>query len=93
MPTNGENLTNEAADDRLESALLQRVLDLHPNHLTTDELIRDLVGEEPDFAARDSIDRAIRELTGACLLHRSDGDLIAPTRPTVRIDELLGPLT
>ena len=86
-----ENLTNEGEDARLESALLQRVLDLHPTRVTVAELIRDLAGEEPDFAARDGIERAIRELTGAGLLHHTDDDFVTPSRAAVRFDELLGP--
>ena len=92
MPTHGEKPTNRATDDRLESVLLQRVLDLHPSRVTTDELIRDLTGKEPDFAARDSIGRAIRELVGAGLLHPSDDKFVTPTRAAVRLGELVGPL-
>jgi hypothetical protein len=91
MPAPDENPTNEAQDTRLESALLQRVLDLHPTRVTVAELIRDLAGEDPDFAARDGIERAIRELTGAGLLHRGDDDFVTPTRAAVRFGELLGP--
>ncbi len=84
-------LTNEGEDARLESALLQQVLGLHPTRVTADELIRDLAGEEADFAARDGVKRAIRELAGAGLLHRADDDFVTPTRAAVRFDELLGP--
>jgi hypothetical protein len=91
MPTHDENLTNEGEDARLESALLQRVLDLHPTRVTVAELIRDLAGDEADFAARDGIERAIRELTGAGLLHRGDGDFVTPTRAAARFAELLAP--
>lgn len=93
MAAHEENLTNAGDDARLQSVLLQRVLDLHPARVTTDELIRDLTGKDPDFAARDSVGRAIRELTGAGLLHRSDDDFVTPTRAAVRLGELLGPLT
>jgi len=89
MPANEENLTNESEDTRTESAVLQRVLDLHPTRVTTDELVRDLAGEEPDFGARDSIERAIRELTGAGLFHRTDDDFVTPTRAAVHFGELL----
>jgi hypothetical protein len=92
MAAHGENLTNEGDDARVESALLQRVLDLHPARVTADELIRDLAGEEADFGARDGIERAIRELTGAGLLHRTDDGFVTPTRAAVRLGELLGPL-
>ena len=87
-----ENLTNKAEDTRIEAALIQRVLDLHPTRVTTDELIVDLTGKEADFAARDSIERAISELTRSGLLHPSDDDFVTPTRAAVRAGELLGPL-
>ena len=88
MPANEENLTNEGEDTRIESAVLQRVLDLHPTRVTADELVRDLAGEA-DFAARDGIERAIRELTGAGLFHRTDDDFVTPTRAAVHFGELL----
>jgi hypothetical protein len=89
MP-NEESLTNESADRRVESALLQRVLDLHPTPVTGDELVRDLAGGEVDFAARDAVERAIRELTGAGLLHRTDDGFVAPTRAAIHFSGLLG---
>jgi hypothetical protein len=93
MSTPGENPTNEGDDTRLESVLLRRVLDLHPTRVTTDELIVDLTGKEADFETRDGIERAIRELTRAGLLHPTDDDFVTPTRAAVRLGELLGPLT
>jgi len=88
--TDDDNLTNEAEDARVESAVLHRVLDLHPTRVTTDELVLDLAGENPDFAARDGIERAIRELTGAGLFHRTDDNFVTPTRAAVHFGELLG---
>jgi hypothetical protein len=90
MAANEENLTNEGEDTRVESAVLQRVLDLHPTRVTTDELVRDLAGEEADFAARDSVVRAVRELTGAGLLHRTDDGFVTPTRAAIHFGDLLG---
>jgi hypothetical protein len=86
-----ESPTNQGEDARVESALLQRVLDLHPTRVTADELIRDLAGEEADFGARDAVERAIRELTGAGLLHRTEDGFVTPTRAAVHYGELLGP--
>src|ERR1700710_701779 len=86
-----ENLTNEGEDTRVEAALIQRVLALHPTRVTTDELVRDLAGEDADFGARDGIERAIRELTGAGLLHRTDDGFVTPTRAAVHFGELLDP--
>jgi len=88
---NEENLTNKGEDTRVEAALIQRVLDLHPTRVTADELVRDLAGEDADFGARDEIARAIRELTGAGLLHRGDDGFVTPTRAAVHFGELLGP--
>ncbi len=90
MAANGENLTNEGEDARVESALMQRVLDLHPARMTLDELILDLNGEEADFASRDPIERAIRELTRAGLLHRTEDGFVTPTRAAVHFGELRG---
>jgi hypothetical protein len=91
MAADRENVTNEGEDARVESALLQRVLDLNPTRVTAEELVRDLTGEDPDFGARDGVERAIRELTGAGLLHRTDDGLVTPTRAAVHFGELLGP--
>jgi hypothetical protein len=85
-----DNLTNDGEDARVESALLQRVLDLHPTRVTGEELVRDLAGEDADFGARDSVERAIRELTGAGLLHRTDDGLVTPSRAAIHFGELLG---
>lgn len=90
MAGDADNLTNDGADARVESALLQRVLDLHPTRMTAAELVRDLAGEEADFGARDGVERAIRELTGAGLLHRGKDGLVTPTRAALHFGELLG---
>jgi hypothetical protein len=91
MVVSEQKRTNEGEDARIESALLQRVLDLHPTCVTGDELVRDLAGEDADFGARDGVERAIRELTGAGLLRRGDDDLVTPTRAAVHFGELLAP--
>ena len=46
MSDDADNLTNESTDARVETALLQRVLDLHPTRMTAAELVRDLAGED-----------------------------------------------
>jgi len=89
-PANSQ--TNEGFDTRLETVVLQRVLDLHPARITVDELVRDLTGAEDDRASRDGIERAIDELTRSGLLHPVADGFVAPTRPAVRIGELLGSL-
>jgi hypothetical protein len=80
--------TPMAADDATESAVLQQVLALHPAQVTAPELVREVGGESPGFAERDAIERAIRDLTGAGLLHSRD-DFVLPTRAALRFSELL----
>jgi DNA-binding IclR family transcriptional regulator len=79
----GENIHSTAEEDAaIESALLQQVLALHPAAVTLDELIREL-GEELD-----DVERAVRDLVAAGLLHRSDA-LVLPSRAALRFDELM----
>ena len=80
--------TPAATDTATESAVLQQLLDLHPVQLTAAELIREVGGGSPSFSERDAIERAIRDLTGAGLLHDHDGFVI-PTRAALRFSELL----
>jgi hypothetical protein len=89
METSGGTTTTWAADDTVESAALRHLLDLHPIRLTTAELRRELIGENEEFAARDAVDRAIRELAASGLLHCGDG-FVSPTRAALRFEELIG---
>jgi hypothetical protein len=69
-------------DLRDQAAVLDHVLALHPASLTLDELTRELSVGEVDFAQRDRIQRAVRDL--ACVgLVRTTCDLILPTRAAV----------
>jgi hypothetical protein len=76
-------------DAKIESALLQYVLALHPARATLDDLRREFDDQPGDFAGRDALERAVRDLSGAGLLQRS-GDIVLPTRAALRFDELLG---
>ena len=68
--------------------MLTVLLDLHPTQLTIAELVREVAGEEAGFAERDAIERAVRDLGGAGLLHRVD-ERTFPTRAALRFSELL----
>jgi hypothetical protein len=83
-----DSWTPAKGDAATESAVLQKLLDLHPVQVTAAELVREIGGESPDFAERDAIERAVRDLTGAGLLHRHDAFLL-PTRAALRFSELL----
>jgi hypothetical protein len=66
-------------DAQMEGAVLARVLIEHPSHMTIHELSRAL-GKDPDeFADRDAVYRAVRELVQGGLLH-FHGGVMMPTR-------------
>lgn len=76
-------------DAATESAVLRHLLALHPTAITLEELIRELGADGGPFARRDAVERAVRDLAGAGLLHRGDS-LLQPTRAALRFDRLLG---
>jgi len=76
-------------DAALEAAILGHLLALHPSRISFDELLREIAEEPEDFSQRDAVERAVRDLTAAGLLHRGD-DLVQPSRAALRFDELLG---
>jgi hypothetical protein len=83
-----DSWTTRAADLATESAVIRQVLEVHPVLLTTDELVRELAGESPDFAERDAIERAVRDLAGVGLLHHH-GEFVLPTRAALHFSELM----
>jgi hypothetical protein len=94
MQGRGKRRTTSADDATIEAAVLRQLLALHPVQLTVDELVRELAGEGTeeggaDFALRDAVERAVRELGAAGLGHRS-GEMVVPSRAALRFDELLG---
>jgi len=83
------DIRRTADEDRAEeSAVLQHVLALHPTALTIEELVRELDPGRDSFAERDAVERAVRDLAGAGLVHQRES-LVLPTRAALRFDELL----
>jgi hypothetical protein len=78
--------TNAAEDLRDERAILVHLVDTFPQTLRLSDLIRELGGSE-DFAKRDNIERAVRELVNGGLLFRCSGAVL-PTRTALRAYEL-----
>ena len=74
-------------DAQVESAVLAFALDEHPDRLTFPELSLALGGTSSDFGRREAIERAIRELVCAGLLHH-DGVFVAPSRPALYFHRL-----
>jgi hypothetical protein len=77
-------------DEREQAAVLRQVLDHHSDALTQDELVREMTGGgSRKFSEIDAVQRAIRELAGAGLLHRpGEDEMVRPTRAAVRYSEL-----
>jgi predicted transcriptional regulator len=88
MKMSEEYKTTWAEDEDVESAVLQQLLDLHPTRLTLEELSREFGARRSDFAAHDAVERAVRDLAAAGLLHRGE-EFVAPTRAALRFNELL----
>lgn len=75
-------------DQQAERAVLSHVIDTHPATLRLSDLIRELGGTE-DFAQRDGIERAVRELVKGGLMFRCEGAVL-PTRAALYASEVLG---
>jgi hypothetical protein len=88
-PGGGSPSTSSEDDRAMESAVMRRVLDVHPVRLSEAELALELVGDDPAFGKRDAVERAARDLASIGLLDIRD-ELIAPTRAALRSAELQG---
>lgn len=88
MQGSGDSRTTREEDDEVEAAVIAQLIDLHPTRLTLTELVRELAGERPAFAERDAIERAVRDLAAAGLVHRGD-EFVEPTRAALRLSRLL----
>ncbi len=79
-----------AEDEARERAVLEEVVELHPERLTIPELIL-RVAIDPDDAARaEMIRQAARELRRSGLIrYRDDDELVEPTHAAIRAFLLL----
>ncbi len=75
-------------DAAVEAAVLRQLLTLHPVQVTLEELHRELGIEPEDFEQRDAVERAVRDLVAAGLLHRLE-DFAVPSRAALRFAELI----
>jgi hypothetical protein len=78
----------DCEDQIIQSAVLLNVVALHPVQVTEEELIREIARNPEDFGERDGIERAIRDLARAGVLHRPD-PFVRPTRAALCAYELL----
>ncbi|HXV05253.1 MAG TPA: hypothetical protein VFP23_05050 [Solirubrobacterales bacterium] len=80
-------LTPAAQDAKTERLVLAFLIAEHPAQVTIAELSLALNDGE-DFARRDAIERAVRELVGTGLLHRK-GAFVLPTRAALYFARLV----
>jgi hypothetical protein len=78
-----------AKDAQAEQAVLAFLLDEHPAQLTIAEVSRALNAVPDSFSSFDAVERAIRELDGAGLVHCREGFAI-PTRAALYFARLWG---
>jgi hypothetical protein len=78
--------TTSEEDRACEATVLHLVLALHPTPLSLADLVRELGGGD-DFGRRDAVERAVRDLAGCGLLHRSEA-LVLPSHAALRFEEL-----
>jgi hypothetical protein len=76
-----------AEDLKDERAILVHVIETFPETLRLSDLIRELGGSD-DFAKRDGVERAVRELVMGGLLFRCES-VVLPTRTALRAYELI----
>ena len=72
---------------KIERGVLELVLALHPDHLTSAEVVL-MMAVDPDSAESDTIFNAISGLKGTGLI-RYVGDTIEPTHAALRANKLL----
>jgi hypothetical protein len=80
--------TTAEEDAAVEAAVLRQLLARHPAQVVFDELLREIAVDPDDFAQRDAVERAVRDLAAAGLLHRRE-EFVVPSRAALRFDELL----
>ncbi|HET8955288.1 MAG TPA: hypothetical protein VFN18_06490 [Solirubrobacterales bacterium] len=78
-----DKATSASAGD-YEESVLRHVLIQQPTILRLCDLIRELAKDPRDFAHRDGVKRAVRDLTKVGLLHRQ-GECVLPTPAAVYV--------
>jgi hypothetical protein len=74
-------------EERAEQAVLALLLDVHPAQLSMDEVVRELTDRPDDFAPRDRVSNAVRDLVAAGLVH-CHGAFVFASRAAVRFEDL-----
>lgn len=71
-------------DDCFQQAVLRHILDWQPTILRLEDLIREVSPDPREFAHRDAVARAVRDLAKVGLVHQQ-GECVLPTPATVYV--------
>ena len=74
-------------EDLAQQAVLAVLLGAHPAQRSIEEVVREITDRPHEFAARDRIENAVRDLVGVGLAHRH-GPFVFATHAAVRSDKL-----
>ena len=85
--TSGPGVRPASDEEQAEQAVLALLLEVHPARLSVDEVVRELTDRPDDFAPRDRVNNALRDLVAAGLVHRH-GPFVFASRAAVRFEEL-----
>jgi hypothetical protein len=75
-------------DRQHQRVVIDFLIHAFPEQLTLEELTRELATDPTAFVERDAIANAVRDLTGAGLLHRN-GHFLTPTHTALTLHKLL----
>jgi hypothetical protein len=79
--------TPAGEDRKIQAAVLAFLLDEHPNRLTVPEVAWAMNPRGDEFGEGDAVERAVRELDRAGLLHSAEG-FVLPTSAALYFHQL-----
>lgn len=72
------NAPPDQEDLMVQSCVINVLFQRHPVQLTLGELVKEIVTHPDDFAERDAVERAVRDLAKGGVVHQ--GEFVIPTR-------------
>jgi hypothetical protein len=80
------NAPPDQEDLMVQSLVINVIFQRHPVQLTLSELVREIVIDPDDFAERDGVERAVRDLAKGGVVHR--GEFVVPTQAAFHCRDL-----
>jgi hypothetical protein len=73
----------------VEGAVLEMAVELHPTHLSAEDLLRRIVSKQADALELETTRQAIANLRELDILREREDGTLAPTQPAMRTAALL----